>query len=453
MPTPASPKILHILDHSLPLHSGYSFRSESILGAQRNRGWQPVVLTSLKHEESWKGPKQEREEINGFTYYRTGALRPGGSPFPAEVRRMNALARRMREVAAIEKPDLLHAHSPVLNALPALRVGRQLGIPVVYEIRAFWEDAAVDHGTYAQNSWKYRLVRWMESQVCRRADQVTVLCQGLKEDLIRRGIPAGKFTVVYNGIEPARFQLRESDAEYRQTWKVAGKNVIGFIGSFYRYEGLDLLVDAFARLVVSRPDVVLLLVGGGEMETQLKAQIQRLKLEDRVILPGRVPHDRIPGVYALMDILVYPRYSMRLTELVTPLKPLEAMAMGKALIASDVGGHRELIHHGQTGLLFPAGDTATLAEMLDRLMNDPEARKHMGEQESVWVRREHSWDKTTAVYAEVYARALEDRSAGPVQNQRSEDLGQWEAEPAKTAASGGAVKPNSDPQSANPVLR
>ena len=442
MRMPASPKILHILDHSLPLHSGYSFRSGSIFNAQRNRGWQPVVLTSPKHEESCKGPKQEQEEINGFTYYRTGASRPGGLPFLAERHLMNALARRIREVAAIEKPDLLHVHSPVLNALPALRVGRELGIPVVYEIRAFWEDAAVDHGTYAQDSWKYKLVRWMEGRVCRRADQVTVLCQGLKEDLIRRGIPAGKLTVVYNGIDPADFQRREPDAEYYQTWKVAGKNVIGFIGSFYRYEGLDLLVDAFARLAASRSDVVLLLVGGGETETRLKAQIQRLKLEDKVILPGRLPHDRIPGVYALMDILVYPRYSMRLTELVTPLKPLEAMAMGKALVASDVGGHRELIHHGQTGLLFPAGDMVALAEMLDRLMNDPEARKHMEEQESVWARREHSWDKTTAIYAEVYARALENRSAGPAQNQRPEDLRESEAEPAKPAPSDAAAKPN-----------
>jgi glycosyltransferase involved in cell wall biosynthesis len=162
--SPKNPfKILHILDHSLPLHSGYTFRSQNIFRSQRKMGFHPVILTSPKHEASWKGECRDKETINEFLYYRTGAVKASRIPIQGEFRLMNVLEKRLHEVALIEKPDILHAHSPVLNALPALKVGRKLGIPVVYEIRAFWEDAAVDHGTYAENSIKYRMTRAVET--------------------------------------------------------------------------------------------------------------------------------------------------------------------------------------------------------------------------------------------------------------------------------------------------
>jgi len=400
-------KILHILDHSLPLQSGYSFRSQYILQAQRKRDWQPVALTSPKHEENWKVPCEREEDIGGVRYYRTGAILNSSLPFNNEIRLMLALSKRIQEIIELEKPDILHAHSPVLNAIPAVRLGQRLRIPVVYEIRAFWEDAAVDHGTYSEDSWKYRLVRLIETWACRKADHIGVLCRGLKEDLVKRGISPEKITIVYNGIDVEYFNTYEPDAEYLKAWDLHGKKVVGFIGSMYRYEGLDLLIDAFSELLTTIPDAKLLLVGGGEMESEIKDQVQRLNLTDKVIIPGRISHDRIPGVYALIDVLVYPRYSMRLTELVTPLKPLEAMAMGKALVASDIGGHRELIRNNETGLLFPAGNKIALAESIGSLLKDHALREKIEKQGIEWVRENHTWDKTTSVYAEMYAKALE----------------------------------------------
>ena len=123
-------------------------------------------------------------------------------------------------------------------------------------------------------------------------------------------------------------------------------------------------------------------------------------------MPGRVPHEHVPGVYSLVDILVYPRYSVRLTELVTPLKPLEAMAMGKALVASDVGGHRELIQNGNTGVLFPAGDERRLADSIEKLASEKTLRDRIGGQGAIWVRKHHSWKNTTSVYKEIYSKAL-----------------------------------------------
>jgi glycosyltransferase involved in cell wall biosynthesis len=254
-------------------------------------------------------------------------------------------------------------------------------------------------------------MRSLETRVCSKVNQVAVIARGLKDDMLKRGIHSEKLTVVPNGVSLDDFNVSAPDLEYRRMWKLERKKVIGFIGSFFRYEGLDLLIEALGRLASVRADTVLLLVGEGRMATALNDQIKQLRLENAVIMPGRIPHSRVPGVYALMDIVVYPRYSIRLTELTTPLKPLEAMAMNKAVVASDIGGHRELIRNDQTGLLFPAGDVAALAEALRRLLENTELRRKLADEGATWVRRERSWDRTTAAYSEVYRRALDKQSS------------------------------------------
>ena len=398
-------KILHILDHSLPLYSGYTFRSQSILKAQIERGWTPIAVTSAKHEENWRGAIEEKESIGGVTYYRTGPVPMISLPLRRELRIMSVLYRRIRAIVDVERPDILHAHSPVLNALPALLAGRRLGIPVVYEVRALWEDAAVDHGTYAPGSWKYNAVRRLETWACRQADHLAVLCQGIKEEMVKRHVPATRITVVPNAINPEEFVPNGQDGVYRDQ-RLEGKRVIGFIGSFYRYEGLDLLIHAMAQLAATRSDVVLLLVGAGEVEDELKAQVKQFNLDKVVLMPGKLGHDEVYKVYAIADVLVYPRHSIRLTEMVTPLKPLEAMAMGRAVVASDIGGHRELIRHGSTGLLVAPESPSELAGAINRILDDSALRERLGRQAASWVREERCWDKVAGLYREVYRTAL-----------------------------------------------
>ncbi|MHB8762732.1 MAG: TIGR04063 family PEP-CTERM/XrtA system glycosyltransferase [Deferrisomatales bacterium] len=413
-------KILHVLDHSLPLHSGYTFRSQNIFRCQREAGMEPVVVTSPKHEASWQGESPEREDIDGVPYYRTGRASGSRLPFLAEVRLMGRLQRRLREVAARERPAVLHAHSPVLNAFPALRVGKALGIPVVYEIRAFWEDAAVDHGSYAEGSAKYRLVRRLETRACRKADRIVTICEGLRDDLIARGIPAGKITVVPNAVNPDEFRPAAGDPELARRWGLDGAFVVGFLGSFYHYEGLDLLLEAVAQLTngsrvlahgsrFAIPDSLplkLLLVGGGAMEKSLKGQAKRLGLEHAVVFTGRLPHNQMPGMYGLTDVLAFPRKLMRLTKLVTPLKPLETMAMAKPVLASDVGGHRELIRDGDTGVLFRAGDAGDLARALGRLTREPDLCARLGAAGRAWVAAERAWSSNGPRYARLYGEVL-----------------------------------------------
>ena len=395
--------ILHILDHSLPVQSGYAFRSHSILCAQRKNGLDAIAITSPKHYESWQGVFRLVEQVSGVSYYRSESA--GASVFPllSEIRLMTGLAKSINRLVRDHRPLVLHPHSPTLNDIPAIIVGRWTGVPVVYEMRSSWEDAAADRGTYGVSSWKYQVGKWLETWACRKVSAVVVICEGLKQELIERGIPGEKITVVLNGVDGEVFNSTNVQGVNRQVSSAcSGRKVIGFMGSFFRWEGLDLLVEALAKLVAKRSDAELLLVGGGEMANELKDKVRELSLEPYVRMPGQVTQDKIPAMYSQVDIMAFPRYSTRLTEMVTPLKPLEAMAMGKTVVASDVGGHKELIRHGETGLLFRAGDVDALVAQLCEVLDKESLRDSLQERALNWVRAERLWGKTIQPYADVY---------------------------------------------------
>jgi PEP-CTERM/exosortase A-associated glycosyltransferase len=394
-------KILHVFDHTLPLHSGYTFRSAAILRNQRKLGWETFHLS---------GPKQldctvAEEDADGLHFYRTPkptgllAKLPGGDPFAV----MAALHKRLLPLARELKPDVIHAHSPVLDAVPAIRVGRALGIPVVYEIRAFWEDAAVDHGSTREDSLRYRLTRALETWAVKHADAVTVICEGLRRDLVSRGIPKEKITVIPNAVDIEKFEMGgKPDPELKLKLGLGSSRVLGFIGSFYAYEGLDLLIAALPAIVRQIPDVKVLLVGGGPQDAALKQQVMALDLKDRVIFTGRVPHAEVNRYYDLVDVLVYARHPMRLTDLVTPLKPLEAMAQGRLMVASDVGGHKELIDDGKTGVLFRAGDVDDLAVKVVSLLQGEQGWDALKQAGRRFVETERNWAASVARYRDVY---------------------------------------------------
>ena len=401
-------KILHVFDHSIPLHSGYSFRSQSILNEQRRLGWQTCHVTSVKHAmEAVGGLFEGIEEIDGLEFHRTRRL-PGWvekMPLINQLAGVDVLRRRINKIVELEKPDLIHAHSPALNGLAALAAGRRAGCPVVYEIRAFWEDAAVDLGTTHENSLRYRLGRALETHVVRHADAITTICEGLRNELIEvRGLEMSKLTVIPNAVDIDRFaRAPEQGRDLRRELGLADGFILGFIGSFYAYEGLDLLIDCFARIVGAYPETRLLLVGGGPEEDRLRRRVKDRGLTGRVVFTGRVPHGDVALYYDVMDALVYPRRPIRLTELVTPLKPLEAMARGGLVIASDVGGHKELIDDQRTGLLFRAGESDSLFEIATRVIDSPDNYSYMREAGRQFVREQRSWAASVARYRAVYA--------------------------------------------------
>jgi len=398
-------KVLHLLDHSIPLHSGYTFRTRSILKQQNLLGIETCHVTSPKHGNS----EAEIEIVDGLKFYRSAPISAGVSHIPLfnQLANIAPMVKRLLEVIEIEKPDIIHAHSPALNGLAALKAGRKAGLPVVYEIRAFWEDAAVDHGTCKENDLRYRLTRKMETHVVKHADAVTTICQGLKEDLISRNFPESKFTVIPNAVNIEQFEIikqadKDANAGLAEKLKLTNHQVLGFLGSFYAYEGLDLAIAALPAILEVNPNTRLLLVGGGPQEQNLKHQVTLLGLEDKVIFTGRVPHSEVGKYYSLVDLLIYPRKTMRLTDLVTPLKPLEAMAQGKVCLASDVGGHKELINEGQNGFLFEAGNTKALAKKISKLLSMTEQWQYIVVNGRNYVEVERNWSVSVGKYVPLY---------------------------------------------------
>lgn len=397
-------KILHILDHSIPLQSGYTFRTRNILRHQREIGWETCHVTSSKHI----GDASE-EDVDGLHFYRTPAVPSWKNRVPGlgQLNVVDSLAARLEDVIEREKPDVLHAHSPALNGLAMLKANRRFKLPTVYECRAFWEDAAVDHGTSREWGPRYRLTRALESRVFRQVDAVTTICDGLRQDIVARGIAEEKIGVIPNAVDVAHFDFkRPADEALRERLGLKGKHVIGFIGSFYAYEGLTDLVQALSELVLFDVNVRLLLVGGGPEESKVADLVSDLNLGKYVVMTGRVPHNTVQDYYGLVDVLVYPRQKMRLTELVTPLKPLEAMAQGKLVMASDVGGHRELIEQGKNGFLFRADDVDNLVVELGMLFRQRESWPRIQQNGRQFVESVRNWKNSVAMYRETYERLL-----------------------------------------------
>ena len=401
-------RVLHVLDHSLPLHSGYTFRTRAILKAQVAMGIEVRGITGQRHAAPTGSA--DPDTVDGLLFHRTPGV-PGSLPLVREWSEVNALVDRIVEVAAQWRPDVLHAHSPALCGLAAVKAGRRLGIPVVYEIRAFWEDAAVGNGTGREGSARYWLTRVLENDVVSGADGVVTICQGLRGDLVARGFPPEKITVMPNGVDLEMFgQPLERDAALAAELGLGDGPVIGFLGSFYPYEGLDDLIAAMPRIVGAVPDARLLMVGGGPAEAALRAQAEASPVADAIHFVGRVPHDQVDRYYALADVVYYPRKAMRLTDLVTPLKPLEAMAQDKLVAASDVGGHRELIQNGVTGTLFPADDPAGLADAMAGVLGDRAGWPARRERARAFVRARHDWAINVQRYQLVYQALIPSRT-------------------------------------------
>ena len=398
-------RILHILDHSPPLQSGYVIRTLGIVNQQRALGWEPVLLTSGKHY----APGPARERIGEWEFLRTP--RPNGLaarlPWVRELRIVSDLGRRLDDVVAEVRPDILHAHSPVLNALPAIRAGRRHGLPVVYEVRSLWEDAVANNGAYRAPDLRYHAAQLLETHALRRADAVTTICQGLREDVTARGIPGERVTIIPNAVDRDAFSGPGTpDRALAGRLGLTGKTVLAFFGSFYFYEGLHLLLRAFPLLRQRGANVALLLAGGGPEEATLHKLARELGIGDSVVFTGRIVHEEIRRYYDLADLLVFPRVSIRLTELVTPLKPLEAMAQERIVVASSVGGHRELIRDRETGYLFPPDEPQRLAEGVMTALADQPAWPRIRAQAIEFIDTERSWAHSVARYAEVYGRLM-----------------------------------------------
>lgn len=403
-------KVLHILDHSLPVHSGYSFRSAEILAAQKDMGLSVAAITSPKHQQ-FLG----QDDAGGHVDYKRTSfpnLFMSRVPIVVQGEVVRALYKGIELILQKENIDIIHAHSPALNGIAALRAARKYSLPIVYEMRASWEDAAVDHGVTRTGSVRYRLTRALESYILNRVDAVTTICSGLRNEIVSRGVDESKITIIPNAVDIQKFTSRQENRKgLRVEYGVQGKFVMAFCGSFYSYEGLDMLIDVLQKLKDSIPEAALILAGGGEEDARLRTMADEFGVSDKVTFLGRVTQDAVIDIYNLADVCVFPRRRMKLTETVTPLKPLEAMAAGAIVLASDVGGHKELIEDAVTGLLYEAESIDSLAEALKRVANS-KSLNHLSSRARSFVCSERTWKSSVEKYRKVYEQAVSSRNRG-----------------------------------------
>jgi PEP-CTERM/exosortase A-associated glycosyltransferase len=405
-------KVLHVLDHSLPYLSAYSFRSLYLISQQRQIGITPVVLTSPSHEsfdescEILQGVQHHRSQWPAFYYLPQPRFIPGLQ----HQAYLAALAKRIVQVARDAEVDLLHAHSPALNGLATRRAAKQLKKPWIYELRYYEQDAAVDSGQTNYYSLRYNLARQMEEKALKQADLAITTSTSMQKELQARGFSSRKLLEVPEGVDTRMFHPRPPDAELIDRHHLAGKTVVGFIGSFYKYEGLDRLMTVMIYLLRERRDLKLILAGSGEVEAQLRARVPR-EWHDHFIFTGRIEQEDILRYYSVIDICVYPRLSTRMTELTTSIRPLEAMSMERAVIGSNVGGIAELIRHNKTGLVVETDDRVTLGASISHLVNNPNERKEIGKRARAQVIKQRDWASIALKYADIYQRVVSVKSA------------------------------------------
>jgi glycosyltransferase involved in cell wall biosynthesis len=401
-------RILHLVTNSLPdTQAGYTLRSRQVARSQSRAGLDPQMATRPGYPgDSGRRGAPSAETVDGVRYHR---LLPDA---PVEGLPDVALARHAAAAAALVedlRPAALQPASNLRNAQVALALRDRFGLPVVYEVRGFLEETWLsrqDDG--AEGSERYVSTRAAETACMLAADAVVTLSETMRRDIIGRGVDADRVIVVPNAVEPDAFLPRPRDAALASTLGIAAdETVVGYISTLNAYEGVDTLVRAVARLRDTGRTVRLLVVGDGPERASLQALTVSLGLDRRTapaLFSGRVPNAEIADYYSLIDVFVVPRTADRVSQLVTPLKPYEAMAMERALVASDVDALREIVDDGTTGLLFRAGDAEDLARVLEPLLDDPERRAALGGAARAWVLEHRTWDRNGARYRELFER-------------------------------------------------
>ena len=395
-------RVLHVLHHIFHYPCGYRTRSENILRHQREHGIESVVVTSCDHEGLQHLPHPAGLTVVPSPLY-TGSHRLG----LREWRLMRSLRRQVEQAIDEYNPDVVHGHSPVLVAWPAMSAARRRGRPFVYEVRDLWENAAVDLGKLSQGSVGYRAAQAIDSYVLKRADAVTVICDSMRVELASRLGRNDRLFIANNGVDLAALRPEGAEASRRRWNLPLDAQVLGFIGTLQPYEGLDLLIEALPDMLQRTKGVHLMITGDGNHEAALRAQVTERGLERHVTFTGRIAHEEVSHAYAASDLLVYPRRHTETTRLTTPLKPLEAMALGKAILASDLPPFRELVSPGVRGMLFAAGQRSDLIAKSLQLLADPELRTRLGRAAREWVTRERQWPTVVAPYRDAYATAIQ----------------------------------------------
>ena len=435
--------IIHILANGPPDVNGYAIRTQMILKHQKpsmnviglTSPWYPQRESMIDeyqlegihyhrtiHPLHRKGKmpithkiirSQTKKELNKASQSVNGNKKPASNIFVKAIRAPGYFARigwkvveekilikyftkRIIEVAKQNNAEIIHAHTPYRVGLPALKAARKLGLPFVYEMRGMWEETAVANGRWIRNGPAYRRFQNYETKVLRKADSVICISETLKKEAISRGVNPEKITVVTNAVEKDMSKKKSKSSSLKSAKDSlnlsTSTKVVGYIGSLREMEGVDLTARAVAKLADNGHDVRFFVLTGNNGQEELRALCKKLGIADKSTIIGPVPHEEVPVFYDLIDLFIVSRPDTRVTKLVTPLKPFEAMAMGKAVIASKLPALEEIIQHEKTGLLYTSDNLQSLVESIEKCIRDDDLTKSLGDSAKEWIEENRTWD-------------------------------------------------------------
>jgi glycosyltransferase involved in cell wall biosynthesis len=392
--------------NALPeIQSGYTLRSRSIALGLQGAGLRVQAVTAAGFPQgSGRLDHPEHRLLGDLDVWRIGGT--GGGLSPSEL--SDVTAAGLAHVIDESGSGVVISTTPYLTAATALAVARSRKRKMIYEVRGFLEETWVSRaGVGADTSELYLRWRDAETRTMRNADAVVTLSDGMRDEIVARGVPPECVFIIPNGVDVSNFAPQEPDSVLRAQLGIPeGVPVIGYIGSFVQYEGIPDLVRAAGLLRDQGVDFRLLIVGSGADAGRISSAIDGANLKDLVVMPGRVPHAEVRRYHSLIDLFVVPRTADRVCQLVTPLKPYEAMAMGRCVVASDVAAIRQVVRDGETGRLANPEDPVALAGVLRELIEAPAVRAKLGATAQEWVRKERSWEAIGAAYADVVHRVI-----------------------------------------------
>jgi len=427
-------RVLHILHESLPLISGFTIRSKYIFRHQKDFA-KVFVFTTFNFKRN-----KNLEIIDNTPYFR---MNKGISIFLRKynkfiIRLSNViykfyninLEKRLgallyfpvsmftqyyiKKIVKFYKIDIIHQHSQYQIGKYSFKVAEKLKIPYVYEVRGFIEESMLatskNRRLVNRKSLKfiYYRIKDRETEVLKLSDSIVTLSEPMKEELNKRGINKEIIHVIPNCIDPIILKSINIESNLKEKLKLSTDLIIGYFGQLRWLEGIDILIKAIPKILEKKIDIKVLLIGniGQNYFNYLDQLIKQLNLSKYIIFLDALPHEELLKYYSIVDMMVLPRLNTRVTRIVTPLKPLEAMGFKTLVVASNLPALKYTIMDGNTGVLFDPANSNDLASKISYYFTHLDKKREIEDFAYDFVLNNFSWKNIVLKYRKVYLNLL-----------------------------------------------